>query len=1018
MHLWGCGTADSTSTPDSPAHSDSNSNSVNDRTTSVTGPNDSDSQLLAKQVAVEQLKDALDAVGNESAPSLTSTEEVALALKYVEQRLSVPNANNEYVTDAYEALATAARKHVDNVEVQTQLGQLAYRVGKPAVTRKCAERLLALDNQNESARTLHIRALMADEKFDEALESLNEMIKQNPESLRARMQKYQVQHDTRVPKSDILRDAFTQAEQNGSQRWRILPAIAATVVGEREIAIVEILGLAEDTPLDEEHTRLMLNLMTAWGFRVEADDYLATAVQNCDADSQLRSIHSARLWDKGDLEAFVKFTAQPNTDDVSLRVLRILALTMLRKSDQAADEVNTLPKTDDVAEWKPMLMAMVANDGRGDQDALRQRSRNPGPASENAIRYFIAGVVLRSDGETQAALTAFRRANELRPDWVLPGIEHARILKQAGRTSEAFEIAMNVLRRAPQNAIALQLVSQLQTDLLLADSTETSAEQLKSLRSIQGRLAGFTTPDSSTLLLAATCDVLIHEGTINERDIAASTAAEQRLPILLAKLLALADQSTSLSPRQHQQLLDLASRVSSDATKSIRERMLANNNQTSESAYAWSADSFGNGVSPEQVLAQFDTMAGKQSNKIQWKLGRAKLMDRMSVDSGDAWRDLVTDSSATAQVLVASLSSPTIRDNIQLRERCLERLKEFQGKGSMLATIETARLMLDKADNQNEVAHAAELVLRVVRSTPDHVDARVLLSACYARLDAVDKAISELETAVGIVEKNDMLRLKLALLLEEHDRSAAATTHWQYLALNVDRLLTQVDGASIATQLQSLAESPDDTGHDFAVAQLYCVTLVSSNQAATAAKIAKTHLPQQRWMSLWLALGRRSASDSDAFLAWFGKPDLPSSLTPQQSWLIVRAWFEAADQLQANELKTMAATRLNVLCENPDAPTAALLNLAVLKHSDQTNSENQTESESLYRRILERKPNHPVACNNLADLLAEDKDRLAEAELYVRRALSERPAQKEFDQTLQRIKVLRAAVAKALDAAI
>lgn len=110
---------------------------------------------------------------------------------------------------------------------------------------------------------------------------------------------------------------------------------------------------------------------------------------------------------------------------------------------------------------------------------------------------------------------------------------------------------------------------------------------------------------------------------------------------------------------------------------------------------------------------------------------------------------------------------------------------------------------------------------------------------------------------------------------------------------------------------------------------------------------------------------------------------------------LVDALVVKADLLVVTRRKGQALVVLEQAVALAPKRTSLLLQLAMLQHSEGV----VDKAETTYRKIIELSPSHPVAYNNLADLLGVRSDRQAEALRLAQRAVDLAPKDANFLDT-------------------
>ena len=203
------------------------------------------------------------------------------------------------------------------------------------------------------------------------------------------------------------------------------------------------------------------------------------------------------------------------------------------------------------------------------------------------------------------------------------------------------------------------------------------------------------------------------------------------------------------------------------------DRYERNNGMTSDLAYALSTEQLASGDA-RKGLSLFDSSRAKAGGKddLAWRLARARYLDAArDPGASAAWIALADEKPELVSLQQLALSARCIHSDRAVTDRLIERVHQITGDGAFCWRLARARWLLEgtseNAVSRKDAENASRLLSAMLRVCPDCIDAHVLMATCQQKLQNLDSAIGQLQTAVALLPDSADLSLQLVRMLEQ-----------------------------------------------------------------------------------------------------------------------------------------------------------------------------------------------------------------------------------------------------------
>ncbi len=714
--------------------------------------------------------------------------DVEVLVAYAKLRQQVELPRNAHLVETMRILRHLLRLDPSRTEERRDLLRLYATTGFGTEALETAEQLLAEFPDDPEIIGLKAMVLVRLQRDAEALEAARRWAELSPRELNGQILTLwlmsRVERDS-AGAVEYARELASRYPEDA--QFEMLLGFALMLAEQVEPAQAALQQAAQRNPTDARLVRELVDKLDRLGLLSESLQLLrhATASHTAELDDaaagekiareEIRQMLLRRLWQAGQYQEVLELLDQrmPSTRYLHLEAMGIKAISLYRLNrDQEAQKVVDELAAEEgelAAAWAmvPDFMSGRTYDEAGSRAmrdaclmALQVERRSP------YLRQCLAEAYVQL-GEPELAIKLYREIAIEHPAWIGPLARLSDLLMQRGRTTEAMEVAMLSLSRAPNNTIVAG------TLVRVWDAA------------IQRRLR-----DDRDLLFDLARQIQV-----------AHPGEEQSLPVYLRLLI---EQGT----RQASQTTDLneKQRLIEEARQRAREALaaaLAADNQPSQNALlSWAEFSREHNLGLEEeclnvcenyygltagisftrayaLYARGEVEAGRAllrqehaaaaptgRDAVSWALAEVRYLELIeSPEAAEAWIRLADKYSDDLVVQQAAINIPVIHQDREFQARTIERIRVLTGESGQLWRLALARwhMSADPPDSEPAIL----LLNDVLRINPESVEARFLLAQSLDQLGNTPKAIEHMVAASRLDPDSRPVALYLAHLLQK-----------------------------------------------------------------------------------------------------------------------------------------------------------------------------------------------------------------------------------------------------------
>lgn len=642
----------------------------------------------------------------------------------------------------------------DHEQAQRDLLDLYVDVRFDVEAIELADRMLQRDPEDVEVMRRKAISLARLRRLDEALEVAKQAVELEPQHLPTHERVLQILGRLDRPPEELVEWAQQYHEQFPEDpRFEALLGFAYGITRDNEQAIEWINRAASRDVEDPQLIRRLATLLAGVGEFRSSLEFLQRSVQRVD-DPDLRHMLARRLFENSrydDLLALLE-EVDPSAPETDSGLVALKAAALLHQGDreQAEQLVQALEarEGDNVARaWAPVLSQVVGRETQNPQDVVEVcRTSIEMRADIPYVRAYLAEALARI-GETELAVEQWQNATQLAPAWATPHIRLAQTFNETNRPREALQHARAARQRAPGSLLAAITFSEVLATLVEQeeDATDQDAQVLVNLlEQIRENASG------AQQTLPTYVNVLADRG---QRD-QAITAIEDAL-----------EDEGSLS----QQLLLNLAEISRQKELGLTDRLLdtaeEHHGMTANLAYARAVTQHVAGES-EAARQQFrERLRERGQDDVSWQLAYARFLDVTNHEqAADQWRKLVEEHPDNINLQRTVLSARAVRDDRELLDDVIERVRELGGDQGLTWRLARARWLLGSGE-ASAVSSAIEMLEEVIRNSPNLLEPRLLLAEAMEKAGDAEGAIEQLTIASSNIQPNNMqILLQLAQL--------------------------------------------------------------------------------------------------------------------------------------------------------------------------------------------------------------------------------------------------------------
>jgi len=390
-------------------------------------------------------------------------------------------------------------------------------------------------------------------------------------------------------------------------------------------------------------------------------------------------------------------------------------------------------------------------------------------------------------GEADVAITAWKHASMVNPNWRVPALQLVEALVQKGRPEVAFEVARMMAKRSPNSSAAVISLARAWSAGVEADCVGDSDKLLKLVTDVQNVLPG----EEQTLLIRIQ---LLAQKSDKHQAVQLARGAMSRTP-----------------PMDERLLLALA-RVGDKYGLGVEAECLSRCEQahgrTPALAYAKALGEFAAGRAA-QGLKLIDDWASKaeKDKEPAWKLVRARFLDASGNPGAvAAFSALADEYPKDASVQQAVLSAACVnaaarRGDWSASEKAIARLRDITGEKGLAWRLARAQLLVECPRKDADYEEGSVLLNDIVREFPQLAEAHALLAEALLRMKRTDGAIEQFSKAAAGMPNDSGLALELASLLLARGDADRARQELERIAPHLHAAAQRQQAAEMLAQL-------------------------------------------------------------------------------------------------------------------------------------------------------------------------------------------------------------------------
>jgi tetratricopeptide (TPR) repeat protein len=710
-------------------------------------------------------------------------EDAEALYAYGVSRARLEESNGKHISEGIMVFNALLQLDPGHVEAKHRLLDLLPRAGRNPEAIELADRVLVENPQDLDALKAKVLAHSRQREFEKALAASEKLNEINPTDLDQQLLTYELLRKLNTPPQGILHRAQKQQQANPNDpRFQLLLAMALGHAGKIDEGKQWLSKASTQPAPDAAFVQIMVRVFDQMKMYGESEGLLRRVTDET-KDPLVFRVAAQRLWQNGQNGQVIKLleAVDPANEksDTGLLAYKGLALFETGKREEARAIVTKLAarqNDNEAAAWATALGARFT--ATEPKVALGKYQEALVRSPDNPIIRFLVGEAYARLGETELAITAWKQAAELSPSWATPRVDIARMLAGNGRIREALEHAQAAVRAAPtQIAAAVTLANILHKAI---EEMGGDAEQEKRLFTLVEQIQKAEPGEPETMPLYV--DLLAKAKRRDEAIAAVRNAMKGKRPLNQATALRL----TAVS-RQHNLGLE----------EELKAVGIDGGPDTPRLALARAADLASTGRPLDGLALLEDKAKSATTQPVQWQLALTQYKELIrDPDARGEWIELgernPNDLSVQQTILKHAGSARNDREFIA---RTINRVKDLTGAEGQTWKIERARWLLDGGgddagvngkDAGKDTAEAINTLTEIVRTSPTHTDARMLLASAYERVNNIPGAIKELQAAAVLEPNSAAVALEVARLLQSQNKFADARTYLERAAATPD----------------------------------------------------------------------------------------------------------------------------------------------------------------------------------------------------------------------------------------
>ncbi len=793
-------------------------------------------------------------------------DDLEINLLYAEAQSRHPTPGARHLFDAVDRYALYVLPLLDDLpqtdgvvhqrrDVLGRLLNLYSQIGDRQRVEITADALLKIDPDTIDALAARGEVQFLSRRFDDAVLTAQRLIELDPDNLRWRKMLLETRTRQGATSAALVDQCRAwAAEYQGDARFRLLAAGMLVDAGRIDEARTELNSVAALGASSAEVLEQLVSLLDSLGLRDEGDAAVASSQNRLPHEAWVREVAIRRLWWDGRtdnaldaLDAAQNDAVEPTPALLQLRVLTLIDAGRRAEALAAVQPMLELSAADRRLDadraWAAAVAATLRNWQAGGASGWRAgvdailAALAFSPASP--VLHALMGDASLEVGEYSGAVSSFRQAWNLAPNWIAAGLAYGEVLRVSGRLEDAFQVSRNVLgRAAPSQPGPFLLFARCVLDLrdasinpVMPNVSNVTGEVITVLRQASDRpgkgeadLGASDRDEVITLLARAYLVEGDRESALILMRQSAANAGVSDVNVLVALAMISRDHGLGMEPSLLQRArevggltppvaLALARQLASDGQSSAGLRLI------DEAIAASQVPEGGNGTTLHSALVRRAMLARA-----------AYLADTDPAAAMPAMLSLIAEQNDSIAVQQFMLAQPIAWRDPTLIARAMANLKRLLGEGSVQVRLAEAHFLIrNHAAEPPMLARAVTTLHGVLEEAPDSLAALSLsaeaeeLSARVARLSAdnrstgdgrramgsIDRAVAHLERAVMLYPGEPDLLIRLISLLQQRGRFDDARRYLQRLAVFSEIGSAHADGTFAFAELRLLEAQGD-----------------------------------------------------------------------------------------------------------------------------------------------------------------------------------------------------------------
>ncbi len=399
--------------------------------------------------------------------------QIRLAANQIDQAL-------EYADHVMELAPQDARVHSLMATVQ-------HRMGNLEAAHESVEQALILDPDSNEATVVKARLLITEQKYDEAITTLNTALKTQADNTSLYLLK--IQAYTELGEDSAIHDVYKALVQQFPENFVFKHALARNHIqmGDIDQAERTFEQMVKDNPEQIEAKKLLVNFKVKYRSIDDAIDLTRNYIEQDQEEYQLRFILAElylghRRVDEA-MDVYHGIITDDGVQPNGLKARNELALVHLRagRPDEAKALVEEVLANEKANANALLLQAGFKIAGRHYDDAIvnLRTVLRVYPNSTKALGMM--GQIYAAQNLAELATEAYGKAFALSPETSEIANPYATVLMRTGNPEQADKVLLLSLKRGNKSIQAIKLLTEVKLMLGEWDLAEKLAQQLKNI---------------------------------------------------------------------------------------------------------------------------------------------------------------------------------------------------------------------------------------------------------------------------------------------------------------------------------------------------------------------------------------------------------------------------------------------------------------------------------------------------------------------------------------------------------